>query len=232
MCFTAILKGMCTRSLFSSQYSTLMIIITRSPGNRSFHQIRYYILPKATNIPPLLENGLFVTNFQNKAEIFNNYFVQQCSLNMNDSVLPRSYITRCNNPLETNEIDAEKVLKRIQSFDCNKAHGWDDMSVSMVKICHSSIVRLLCLLYKTCMHTGSFSDNWKKANVLPIHKKESRQLKKNYRLISLFPVCGKIFEKVIFDTMYRRFTDNQLLTPNQSGFRPGDSTINQLLYII
>ena len=51
----------------------------------------------ATNIPPLLENGLFVTNLQNKAEIFNNYFVQQCSLNMNDSILPRSYITRCNN---------------------------------------------------------------------------------------------------------------------------------------
>ena len=45
----------------------------------------------ATNIPPLLENGLFVTNFQNKAEIFNDYFVQQCSLNMNDSALPRSY---------------------------------------------------------------------------------------------------------------------------------------------
>ena len=31
--------------------------------------------------------------------------------------------------------------------------------------------------------------------------------------------------------MYRHFTDNQLLTPNQSGFRPDDSTINQLLYI-
>ena len=42
-CFTAILKGMCTRSSFSSQYSTLMIIIARSPGNRSLHQVRYYI---------------------------------------------------------------------------------------------------------------------------------------------------------------------------------------------
>ena len=31
--------------------------------------------------------------------------------------------------------------------------------------------------------------------------------------------------------MYRHFIDNQLLTPNQSGFQPGDSTINQLLYI-
>ena len=186
---------------------------------------------KATNIPPLLENGLFVTNFQNKAEMFNNYFVQQCSLNMNDSVLPRSYITRCNNLLETIEIDGDKVLRIIRSLDCNKAHGWDDLSVSMVKICDSSIARPLCLIYETCMHTGLFSDNWKKANILPIYKKESRQLKKNYRPISLLPVCGKIFEKVIFDTMYRHFTDNQLLTPNQSGFRPGDSTINQLLYI-
>ena len=119
---------------------------------------------KVTNIPPLLENELFVTDFQNKAEIFNNYFVQQCSLNMNDSILPRSYITRCNNLLETIEIDADKVLKIIRSLDCNKAHGWDDMSVSMDKICDSSIIRPLCLIYKTCMHTGLFPENWKKAN--------------------------------------------------------------------
>ena len=36
-----------------------------------------------TNIPPLLENGMFVTNFQTKADIFNELFVQQCSLNQN-----------------------------------------------------------------------------------------------------------------------------------------------------
>ena len=133
---------------------------------------------KATNIPPLFENGPFVTNFQNKAEIFNDYFVQQCPFNMNDSALPRSYCTRCNNLFETIEIDADKVLKIIRSLDCNKAHGWDDMSVSMVKICDSSIIRPLCLIYETCLHAGIFPDNWKKAKVLPIHKNESRQLKK------------------------------------------------------
>ena len=42
-------------------------------------------------------------------------------------------MTRCNNLLETIEIDANKVLKIIRSLDCNKAHGWDDMSVSMLK---------------------------------------------------------------------------------------------------
>ena len=50
---------------------------------------------KMTNIPPLLENGMFVTNFQTKANIFNGLFVQQCSLNQNDSVLPR-ITCRCN----------------------------------------------------------------------------------------------------------------------------------------
>ena len=75
------------------------------------------------------------------------------------------------------------------------------------------------------------SRNLVKGNVIPVHKKESRQLKKNYRPISLLPICGKILEKIIFDVIYKHLTDNDLLTPNQSGFRPGDSTINQLLYI-
>ena len=44
---------------------------------------------KMMNIPPLLENGLFVTNFQTKADIFNELFVQQCSLDQNNSALPR-----------------------------------------------------------------------------------------------------------------------------------------------
>ena len=73
--------------------------------------------------------------------------------------------------------------------------------------------------------------SWRKGNVLPIHKKENRQLKKNYRPISLLPTCGKIFEQLIFDAMYEHLCENQLLTPSQSGFRPGDSTVNQLLSI-
>ena len=55
----------------------------------------------------------------------------------------------------------------------------------------------------------------KKAIVLPVHKKESRQIKKNHRPILLLPICGKIYEKVIFDAIYEHLTDNLLLTPNQ-----------------
>ena len=73
---------------------------------------------------------------------------------------------------------------------------------------------------------------WKLANVTPIFKKGDKQLIKNYRPISLLPICGEILEKIIFKNLYSYLHTNNLITKNQSGFRPGDSTTNQLLYIL
>ena len=65
----------------------------------------------------------------------------------------------------------------------------------------------------------------------PVFKKGDKQLIKNYRPISLLPICGKILEKIIFNNLYSYLHANNL-TKNQSGFRPGDSTTNQLLYLL
>ena len=73
---------------------------------------------------------------------------------------------------------------------------------------------------------------WKLANVTPIFKKGDKQLIKNYRPISFLPICGKILEKFIFNNLYAYLRTNNLITKNQSGFRPGDSTTNQLLYLV
>ena len=98
-----------------------------------------------------------------------------------------------------------KILKIIRSLDPKKAHGWDNISINMIKLCDVAIVNPLYLIHKKCLDTGRFPISWKNCNVLPIHKKENRQLKKNYRPISLLPVCGKIFEKLIFDAIYEYF---------------------------
>ena len=73
---------------------------------------------------------------------------------------------------------------------------------------------------------------WKKANVVPVHKKEDKTLVKNYRPISLLPIFGKIFERVIYNSIFNYFISNKLFTPSQSVFLPGDSCIAQLLSII
>ena len=129
------------------------------------------------------------------------------------------------------DINGERVLKLIQALDSSKFHGCDDISVTMIKICEDAIVEPLCMIFERCIETGIYPSSWKKANVVPIHKKGSRQCKNNYRPISLLPIFSKIFEKLLFDAIYSHLSENKLLTPSQSGFRPGDSTINQLLFI-
>ena len=56
-------------------------------------------------------------------------------------------------------------------------------------------------------------------------------LVKNYRPISLLPVFAKMFERVIYNSLFNYFLSNRLFTPFQSGFLPGDSCIAQLLSI-
>ena len=55
---------------------------------------------------------------------------------------------------------------------------------------------------------------------------------KNYRPISLLPIFGKLFERVVYNSLSNYFQSNRLFTPSQSGFLPVDSCIAKLLSII
>ena len=63
-------------------------------------------------------------------------------------------------------------------------------------------------------------------------KKGDSQLLQNYWSVSLLPICGKIFERIIFNPIFKYLKKNSLLCPNQSGFHPFDSCENQLLSIV
>ena len=71
----------------------------------------------------------------------------------------------------------------------------------------------------------------KKANVIPVHKKDNKQTLENYRLVSLLLICGKAFECLIYNSLFEFFIRNELISSNQSGFKPGDSCMNHLLSI-
>ena len=86
-------------------------------------------------------------------------------------------------------------------------------------------------IFKNCLKCGVFPDDWKKGNIVSTFKKGGKQNIKNYRPVSLLPICSKIFERIIYDNMLKCFLGNNLITQKQSGLRPGDSSINKLLSI-
>ena len=84
----------------------------------------------------------------------------------------------------------------------------------MLKICGSAIFETLAIIFEQCVDTGIFPSEWKKDNIVAIHKKGGKQTLTNYRLVSLLPICGKILERLMFNEMFRPFIGNALISSN------------------
>ena len=186
---------------------------------------------KVPCIPPLIHNNQFITDFKEKSELFNSFFAKQCSLIETQSTLPTQIFLKTNKSLNNINFSESDISNVIRKLDPNKAHGHDQISIRMLKICDKAISKPLHLVFSSCMDSGMFPTKWKMANVVPVYKKDDKQNVKNYRPVSLLPIFGKIFERLIYKEMYAFFIENNLISQNQSCFKQGDSCINQLLSI-
>ena len=183
---------------------------------------------KISIIPPILHNNALATDFKKKAELFNSYFANQCSLINSNSTLPVNVQYLTDKRLSSFDFSEDDIMKVIQKLDANKAHGQNNISIHMIKICGKSICIPLRKIFEECLRTGTFPLEWKKGNVAPIFKKGDKQLYEHYRPVSLLPIFGNNFERLIFEEMFPFFNENKLIAANQSGFKPGDPALSSL----
>ena len=138
-----------------------------------------------------------VSDFCKKANIFNNFFASICTPIDNKSCLP-SFSHRTGSRIKSFHVTKNDILAIIKTLDPNKAHGCDNISVKMIKICSQSLTLPLKVIFEHSIKKGKFPEIWEKVNVVPVHKREDKMLVKNYRPISLLPIFGKMFERVIY----------------------------------
>ena len=60
----------------------------------------------------------------------------------------------------------------ITGLNAKKAHGPDMISIKMVKLCGEHLYVPLKIIFENIIETGIFPDQWKEANVTPLHKKK------------------------------------------------------------
>ena len=167
-----------------------------------------------------------------EANIFNDFFAEQCTPLKNNSVLPINQKFLSQSRLVSLNFNEDEILNAfIRALNIHKAHGHNDISIRMMKICDKSLSKSLILLFKNSTKLYHNPDTWKWSNIVPVHKKNDKELVENYRPIFLLPILGKTFEKIIFNKIYHFLLEERLLNPNQSGFCPSDFCINQLLAI-
>ena len=101
----------------------------------------------------------------------------------------------------------------------------------MTKHYGNSICTLLCLILSSSKGFWMFGKKPISLNGKWQVVKNDMYSMQNYRLVSLLPISGEIMTRFLYDSMFSFFTENNLISQNQSGFKPGDSYSNQLLFL-
>lgn len=184
-----------------------------------------------TNIK-LFQNGHYLTDPIAICDAFNKFFVNV----VNDLVIPK--ITSENtinnlsyHPCLTNTkfefvtVSKEEVEKIVLSFENKYSAGNDEIPITVVKAALPLICTPLTHIINHSLISGIFPERFKIAKVIPIFKKGNTEDINCYRPISLLPVFSKILEKVVYNQFYNYLETNQLLDPEQHGFRSNKSTI-------
>ena len=129
----------------------------------------------------------------------------------NHSKLSTSLSFQTNKQLFSVTFSGKDKGKIIQGLDHNKTHGHDNISICMLKICGGTIYKSSEMIFSQALTNGLFRFEWKQGNIVPIHGKNDKQNLINYRPVSLLPICAKIFERLIFNKMFRFFLEKNLL---------------------
>lgn len=125
--------------------------------------------------------------------------------------------------------DASEIAGIIRGLKTNSAPGWDNINSSIIKtFCHflAEPISYLCNL---SIEHGVFPVLFKSAIFCPIHKTGDKCQPTNYRPISLLTVLSKILEKTVNKRLVNYVESNNLLSPNQYGFRSNKSTEDAVL---
>jgi hypothetical protein len=163
-----------------------------------------------SRIPTIVENDVLITDSKEKACIFNDYFVAQSQLPVSDSIIPPDLPLYQNAVFLSNvQVTEVEVFTLLQNVDISKACGCDGIGNKIIKICSAGLYQFFTKFINVPFALGQYPSKWKLANVIPLFKKDNRQIKTYYRPVSLLPCLSKICEKILFIRLYNFLFGNR-----------------------
>ena len=149
-------------------------------------------------LPTLVADDVEISNDIDKAGALNKAFAARFT---NDDV---TVFPDCSPydlpPLTHFECSIDLVKSILESIPVNKACGPDGISARIVRECSDELSVPIAKICALSLRQGTFPACWKKANIVPLHKKGSVKDPDNYRSVSLIPLFGKVLEKVAYLT--------------------------------
>ena len=202
----------------------------RNEDDPNYISKKFWSYVKSTNKSHRIPNSVYYgdshrNTCKEQAALFNKFFSDQFS----DKSLYNIDIEKSEdiNVLFSVDFNRIEICNLLRSINPNKAQGPDGIHGQILKNCAVSLATPLSILFDISYRTGVLPSDWKIANVVPVHKKGSKNNVENYRPISLTSLIMKQFEKVIRAELMSRCEHR--INPSQHGFLPYKSCTTQMV---
>ena len=227
--------------LFYSQYTSYLYAV----------KIRLAVKMSGMDKIHLIENNELIKNDLKKTEVLNNFFFSNIVQNLNIAryTSEESFVDNISDPtlkailkyrnhpsiiairkkykisecFKFTEVDQKDIEKEILKLDVNKAsQSSGDIPTKIVIENVDIFGDFICTSYNITVKSSQFYQNLKLADITSAYKKGKKDMKENYRPVSILPNLSKIFEKLVFKEMSQFF--DKIFSKYQCGFRKGFST--------
>jgi hypothetical protein len=209
---------------------------------RTSSKKKFSILTKLTKtgkdscIPPLIEGDQVIHDPQLKANIFNSHFATKSKLDNFDERAPKidPICTESElNNVFTSTFEIGQLIKNMKDSSHSPCGIPSKFLKEVLKTVGPKLTKPICDLLNHIYTEGEYPECWKIQHITPVFKqKGSNSEKKNYRPISILATISKICESVVHNRLIDHLTSNNIITKFQAAYLPGDSTAQQLLYMI
>jgi len=152
-----------------------------------------------------------------KSDVFNNYFK---SVFTSEDL--QNFPDKGPSPhpdIDNITISSSGILKLLNKLNINKATGPNHIGARILKETSFTIAPILRIIFQHSLDAGIIPEDWKVANIVPVHKKSDHSNPVNYRPISLTCITSKIFERIIASHIMQHLESNNILYDLQHRFR-------------
>lgn len=210
-------------------------------GSAPFWNISKVLKKKANNVPILKYNNTNYYTQQHKCDILSQIFSENHSISANLSDAPteslvNSTVNNFNSTARNStcniSVSVERVQNIIKNLKAKKSPGLDGLNNKCLKALPKKGLLYITNIFNACYKIGYFPKNWKLSKVIPI-KKPSKppDSPRSYRPISLLSSLSKILEKLIKEDINNFMVAQNILPPQQFGFRKQHNTVQPLIRI-
>ena len=143
-----------------------------------------------------LDNGNVLANERDISEIMNEYFASVFTTENFDNFPSFDQVIK-DKDLSLLHCSPKDVSKILSELKPRNSPGPDSIHPMILEKCARTLAPSLSDVFNGSLESGKLPQNWKLADITPLHKKGAKKDRKNYRPVSLTSVVCKVCKMIV-----------------------------------